>query len=145
MQDFNKMPIERAIYLDSKTGTPIKVIQISQCEGLRYFSPGDYFEATQLPPKLSEDLASRLIRIKNPRNLRDFLGDSNLFCLLESSDPYPINGSQDSPRYPSQSIAQSQPKCTESLDFCKFQKQEKQERRTKTYEKISHQADHLFR
>jgi hypothetical protein len=51
-------------------------------------------------------LASRLIRIKDPRTLRDFLGDPNLFQILEGVDFFPVGISQESSHYPISNLTQ---------------------------------------
>jgi hypothetical protein len=39
MRDFNKKPIEGALYLNSQTGEPLRVVKMSKDDKLRYLLP----------------------------------------------------------------------------------------------------------
>lgn len=89
MQDFNKKEVERNFYLDSTSGITYKVINAEKEGEFYYFSPKQLFQVGEKPPILDENLAKRLVRIKNPRNLREFLGDHNLFTDLDGIPTIP--------------------------------------------------------
>lgn len=90
----NHKQIERGFYINSVTESVIKVIRVSGSPNLRYFGPGDSFDSRELPPLLSTELASRLLRIHNPKTLRTFLDEPNRVSFSESHDSYPVNISQ---------------------------------------------------
>jgi hypothetical protein len=91
MEDYNQKPLERTIYINAETGQPVKVIKTEKDGPFRWYGPQDRFDANQQVPELTKDLAAKLVKIENPRELRDFLSDVNLFQLLPDRDLTPFN------------------------------------------------------
>lgn len=68
LSDFNGKPIERGDYVHT-SGDAYVVANIFNDGSLHYYPSGQTFGPGELPPELSQDFSSKLIRLTNQKKI----------------------------------------------------------------------------